>query len=137
MNYPMIRMNNESIAIMPGSRFTKNELKSLLHEMDIDSSNIQDKNTLVNLYESTLNNNYNKLKILNKLRKDTEIYNSKLGISQRQSIQASNTNTMSNNSKTKIINISTDVKPFNPNNTIQEDINIKSINSNINKSEYF
>jgi len=44
---------------------------------------------------------------------------------------------MSNNSKTKIINISTDVKPFNPNNTIQQDINIKSINSNINKSEYF
>ena len=119
MNYPMIRMNNESIAIMPGSRFTKNELKSRLHEMDIDSSNIQDKNTLVNLDESTLNNNYNKLKILNKLRKDTEIYNSKLGISQRQSIQASNANTMSNNSKTKIINISTDVKPFNPNNTIQ------------------
>ena len=137
MNYPMIRMNNESIAIMPGSRFTKNELKSRLHEMDIDSSNIQDKNTLVNLYESTLNNNYNKLKILNKLRKDTEIYNSKLGISQRQSIQASNANTMSNNSKTKIINISTDVKPFNSSNTIQQDINIKSINSNINKSEYF
>jgi len=134
MNYPIIRMNNESIVIMPGSRFTKNELKSRLHEMDIDSSNIQDKNTLVNLYESTLNNNYNKLKILNKLRKDTEIYNSKLGISQRQSIQASNANTMSNNSKTKIINISTDVKPFNSSNTIQQDINIKSINSNINKS---
>ena len=134
MNYPIIRMNNESIILMPGSHFSKNELKSRLHEMDIDASNVQEKGILVNLYESTLSDNQNKFKIFNRLRKDTELYNSKLGISQRQSLQASNANTMSNNSKNKIINISYDVKPFDSNNTIQQDINMtKSINTNTSK----
>ena len=134
INYPIIRMNNESVIIMPGSKFTKNELKSRLHDMDIDASNVQDKGVLVNIYESSLSDNQNKLKILNRLRKDTEMYNSKLGISQRQSLQASNANTMSNNSKNKVINISYDVKPFNSKNTIQQDINmIKSINTNTSK----
>ena len=136
MNYPIIRMNNESIILIPGSRFSKNELKSRLHEMDIDASNVQDKSILVNLYESTLTDNKNKFKIFNRLKKDTEMHNSLLGISQRQSLQASNANTMSNNSKNKIINISSNVKPFNSNNTIQQDINMpKSINININKGE--
>ena len=112
INYPTFRYNNESLVLLPGSRFTKKELISRLHQMNIDSSNIQDKNSLVNLYESSLHNNLNKTKIIDKLRKDTEILNSKLGISQRQSLQASNMNTMSNNSKSKVINITTEVKPF-------------------------
>ena len=129
-------MNNESIILIPGSRFSKNELKSRLHEMDIDASNVQDKGILVNLYESTLSDNKNKFKIFNRLRKDTEMHNSLLGISQRQSLQASNANTMSNNSKNKIINISSDVKPFSSNNNIQQDFNMaKSININTNKGE--
>ena len=136
VNYPIIRMNNESIILIPGSRFSKNELKSRLHEMDIDASNVQDKGILVNLYESTLSDNQNKFKIFNRLRKDTEMHNSLLGISQRQSLQASNANTMSNNSKNKIINISSDVKPFSSNNNIQQDFNMaKSININTNKGE--
>ena len=132
INYPTFRYNNESLVLLPGSRFTKKELISRLHQMNIDSSNIQDKNSLVNLYESSLHNNLNKTKILDKLRKDTEILNSKLGISQRQSLQASNMNTMSNNSKSKVINITTEVKPFttinNNNNDNANNNNIREIN---------
>ena len=124
INYPTFRYNNESLVLLPGSRFTKKELISRLYQMNIDSSNIQDKNSLINLYETSLHNNVNKTKILDKLRKDTEILNSKLGISQRQSLQASNMNTMSNNSKTKVINITTEVKPFTTN----------SINNNVNNN---
>lgn len=134
MNYQTIRMNNESIVIVPGSKFTKNELKSRLHSMDIDANDIQDKNSLINLYESTLSNNYNKFKIFKKLREDTEIYNSKLGLRQRESILASNNNTMPNNSKNNIINTTYEVKPFNSNNIKQHDLNIiKSNISNISK----
>ena len=107
--------------------------------MNIDTNNIQNKNALVNLYESSLQKNENKLKIFDRLRKDTELLNSKLGMSGRQSVQASNMNTMSNNSKTKIINISADVKPFNPdnNNNISNNSSIKQINlqSRLNTSE--
>ena len=134
INYPIFSYNNESIVLIPGSRFTKKDLISRLHQMDIDASNIQDKNTLVNLYESSLQNHQNKLKIFDRLRKDTELLNSKLGLSQRQSIQASNMNTMSNNSKNKIINISSNVQPFNPNNSRVQEINIVK-ESRINRDE--
>ena len=134
INYPIFSYNNESIVLIPGSRFTKKDLISRLHQMDIDASNIQDKNTLVNLYESSLQNHQNKLKIFDKLRKDTELLNSKLGLSQRQSIQASNMNTMSNNSKNKIINLSSNVQPFNPNNSRVQEINIVK-ESRINRDE--
>lgn len=134
INYPIFTYNNESIVLMPGSRFTKKELNSRLHQMNIDANNIQDKNTLVNLYESSLQNHQNKLKIFDRLRKDTEILNSKLGTSQRQSIQASNMNTMSNNSKNKILNISYNVQPFNPNNSRVQEINIVK-ESRINRDE--
>ena len=139
INYPVFTYNNQSIVLLPGSRFTKNELVSRLHQMNIDSNNIQNKNALVNLYESSLQKNENKLKIFDRLRKDTELLNSKLGMSGRQSVQASNMNTMSNNSKTKIINISADVKPFSPdnNNNINNNNSIKQINlqSRVNASE--
>jgi hypothetical protein len=129
INYPVFTYNNQSIVLLPGSRFTKNELTSRLHQMNIDTNNIQNKNTLVNLYESSLQRNENKLKIFDRLRKDTELLNSKLGMSGRQSIQASNMNTMSNNSKTKIINISADVKPFSPDNNNNNNNNISNNNS--------
>ena len=87
--------------------------------MDIDASNIQDKITLSKLYDSYLADNRNKLKIFDSLKKDIQIIKSRLGLNQRQSIQTSNDNTMSNNSKNKVLNISQDVKPFNIKNSGQ------------------
>ena len=87
MNYPIFTYNNESLVLLPGRYFTKTVLISRLHQMNIDSNINQDKTVLINLYESSLQNNSNKIKIYDILRKDTEILNSKLG--QRQSLQAS------------------------------------------------
>lgn len=116
MNYPYFTFSNESVVLMPGTRFTKVELKSRLHQMDVDADDIQDKKALVNLYESTLSNHQNKLKIFNKLRKDTEMHHSRLGISQRQTappFTSANMSNNSNNSKSKVLNISNDVRAFN------------------------
>ena len=119
IKYPIMTLNNESIVLFPGSSFSKNELKSRLHRMDIDASNIQDKNTLVKLYDSYLADHRNKIKIFDSLKKDTENRLSRLGMSERQSIQVSNANTMPNNLKNKVLNISIsqEVKPFNNNNS--------------------
>ena len=132
-NYPVYNLNNETIVILPGSRFTKNELISRLHELNMDVNNYKDKKEIASLYDSYLMDDTNKFLLINRLRKDTENFKSKLEISQRQSIFESNANTMSNNSKNKLLNISYDVKPFTENNLRQQEIKISKPN-NINGS---
>ena len=114
MIYSVFTYNNDSVMVLPGNRFSKKELLFCLHEMDANIDNNLDKNSLIHLYDSYLSDNRNKLKIYNRLKKDTEMQLSKLEISQRQSLLASNANanTLSNNSKYKVSNISTEVKPF-------------------------
>ena len=114
--YPSFIFNNEKFFIIPGSRFKKSELQARLKIMgiqDINSSN-QDKKYFINLYETSLKNNQNKLKILPQLRKDTDNLLSKLAISQRQSLPQNmmSTNSTQNNN----MNISYDVQTFNKKN---------------------
>ena len=135
-NYPVYNLNNETIVILPGSRFTKNELVSRLHEINKDVDNYKDKKELASLYDLNLMDDRNKFVLINRLRKDTENFKSKLEISQRQSIFESNANTMSNNSKNKLLNISYDVKPFTQNNSIQQEITITKPNNINRKSNY-
>jgi len=79
--------------------------------MGIEVNNNLDKSTLIDLYESALKDNKNKLKIISQLRKDTDNINSKLAMSQRQSLPH---NIISSNiSKNKAMNISYEVKPLN------------------------
>ena len=81
MNYPTFTYNNESVIMKPGNQFTMQELKSRLHQMDIDAIDISSKPELVSLYESTLRDDRNKFKLFDRLQKDTILYNSKMGIS--------------------------------------------------------
>ena len=69
--YPIFSFKNESVILLPGSYFTKNVLKSRLHEMNINASNIDNKNQLASLYDSVLEDNRYKLKIFDILKKDT------------------------------------------------------------------
>ena len=121
-NYPIFTFNNESVILIPGKDFSKSELNSRLQKMGIDIGGNKDKNTMASLYDSYLQNNQNKLKIFNILRKDTQMRNSRLGISQRESVAPSNT--MSNNSKNKFVNISNEVRPFDSGNRRVQEINI-------------
>ena len=135
-NYHVYNLNNETIVVLPGARFTKNELISRLHEINKDVSNYKDKKGLASLYDSFLMDDRNKLLLINRLRKDTEFFKSKLSISQRQSIFESNANTMFNNSKNKVLNISYDVKPFTENKSIQQEITISKPNNINGNSNY-
>ena len=67
----------KTVLLLPGNRFTKNELNSRLIQMDIqyDQSN-QTKKYFVNLYENDLKKDVNKQKIFQKLLKDTIYYDS-------------------------------------------------------------
>ena len=109
--YPSFKYNGESITIIPGRYFSKNDLKNRLHLMGIESNNIQEKSALINLYESSLKDNKNKLKVISQLKKDTDNLNAKKSMSIRQSLP-SNFKSF-NNSSNKMTNISYEVNPFN------------------------
>ena len=72
--YSSFIYDQESVILKPGEQFSINELKSRLNQMGIYANNLQDKSELKNLYESSLQNNANKIKIFDKLKKDTEVY---------------------------------------------------------------
>ena len=132
-NYPIFTFNNESVIVRPGREFSKNELNSRLHQMGFQMNEIKDKNTMAGIYDSYLQNDQNKLKIFNILRKDTQMRNSRLGISQRESVTPSNT--MSNNSKSKFMNISNEVRPFESGYRREQEISL-SKNNYTNRPEY-
>ena len=127
--YPSFVFNNESFIIIPGHLFKKDDLKSRLNMMGVDANNIQSKTSLIDLYNSSLKKDENKIKILSKLRIDTDNMNTKLSNSQRQSVPP---NLWMNPSKNKIVNISCEVKPYN---SKEQQINIiKPIHTN--KGQY-
>ena len=130
--YPSFIYNNEKFLIIPGSRFSKNELKTRLKIMGIEdiNGNNPDKKYYINLYETSLKNNQNKLKILPQLRKDTDNTIAKINLSQRQSLPQNMIST--NLSKDKYMNISHEVKPFD-----EKEQNVKYVHPmHTNKAEY-
>lgn len=146
IEYPIFTYNNQSVILKPGSQFTSNELRSRLHQMDVESININSKPTLVNLYESTLRNNQNKLKLFDRLKKDTEAYALKTGISFNQRMPMSSEKKekeKKNTERSKVINLtySTNVEPYQNNNQYEENSRRKQqiklkrpINNNIQRS---
>jgi hypothetical protein len=122
VNYPVFTFNNESVILRPGREFSKNELNSRLQQMGLQINEMKDKATMAGIYDSYLQHNQNRLKIFNLLRKDTQMRNSRLGLTQRESVPPSNT--MSNTSKNKLINMSNDVRPFEQGNRRVQEINI-------------
>ena len=122
--YPCFKYNKEVFIIIPGFRFTRNELKTRLKIMGIEDTNNLNKQNIIDLYETALKNNQNKLKILPQLRKDTDNVNAKL--SQRQSLPPNMIST--NSSQNKIMNIACEIKPFS---SSEQQINIyKPIHTN-------
>ena len=61
LEYPTFNFNDEKIIIIPGSRFSKMELKSRLKEIGININNIPNKEYLNNLYDSALNDYNNRI----------------------------------------------------------------------------
>ena len=125
VEYPIFNYNNESVIIKPGNQFVIKELKSRLHQMDIDAININSKSQLVDLYESSLKDDHNKFKIFDRLKKDTEIYASKLGISFNKRIPLSSENEKSQIERSKVINLKYNSNPYEENNEYEENNNIR------------
>ena len=107
--YPSFNFNGEKIIIMPGSHFSKNELKSRLKELGLKNINNQEKSYLSKLYDSQLCNDKNRLKLIQLLRKDTNNMNLKLTINPRQSMPAFHS-FLNNPMQNRYMNISSDVK---------------------------
>ena len=105
IDYPIFKSNNESVILKPGSQFTSRELKSRLHQMDIDARDIQSRPKLINLYESTLRDDRNKFKLFDRLKKDTEIYEAKMGLSLNQTMPMPSSNENIKHEKSKVINL--------------------------------
>ena len=105
IDYPIFKSNNETVILKPGSQFTSRELKSRLHQMDIDARDIQSRPKLINLYESTLRDDRNKFKLFDRLKKDTQIYESKMGLSINQTIPMPSSNENIKSEKSKVINL--------------------------------
>ena len=127
--YSSFNLNGEKIILLPGSRFSKNELKFRLKEMDIKDNNSQDKEYLSKLYDASLNDYNNCIKIIQRLKKDTNNMNSKLELSQRPSMP-SNLKTSNNLAQNKIMNISYDVRNYLPNSREQQINIIKPVHTN-------
>ena len=105
IEYPTFTLNNSTVILKPGSQFSINELRSRLHQMDVDSRNIEAKSKLANLYESTLRDDHNKFKLFDRLKKDTENYYAKMGISQSQNLPMPTRNEKINTERSKVINL--------------------------------
>lgn len=127
-DYPSIKLNNEEIILIPGSRFSKMELRYRLKEMNIKDNNSQEKEYLNKLYDSSLKDHRNCLKIYQRLKQDTNNMNSKILKSQRQSMPPSNIS--ENMIQNKMVNISYDVKNLYPNSREQKINLIKPIHTN-------
>jgi len=132
IDYPIFTYNNESVILKPGNQFTSRELKSRLHQMDIDARDIQSRNNLINLYESTLRDDQNKFKLFDRLKKDTEMYSSKMGLSLKQTVPMPSRKENINPEKSKVINLvygenthSYEEKPYEEKNKRLQEIKLK------------
>ncbi len=71
--YDTFIYSGKKVVIRKGKDFSKNEIKSRLHQMNIDFDLSENSKTyLTNLYDEALYNNSNKIKIFDKLKSDTE-----------------------------------------------------------------
>ena len=101
--------NDEELVLFPGSRFSKQELKTRLKEMGINDNNSQDREYLKNLYDLAMKDYKNRASIIRRIKKDTEIINSRIYQSQKRSIPSSNMDNPNELEQKKLMNISYDV----------------------------
>ena len=149
IEYPTFTYNNESVIIKPGNQFTNKQLRSRLHQMDVDAINVDSKAQLVNLYESTLKDDRNKFKLFDRLKKDTEDYYLKTGINLNKTMPMPPRNENINNpERSKVINLKYnshsepyDENSYKENNNRRQDITLKrpirSTKNNVNITNAF
>ena len=95
----------QTVLLIPGSRFTKKELNSRLHQMDVQyNQSNQSKSYFINLYENALKYDVNKKKIFDKLLKDTIYYNNVQNSITNNSRNTIETPPKNNSQKVSIIN---------------------------------
>ena len=94
----------QTVIIRPGSKFSKNELNSRLHQMGVqyDQSSLS-KKYFQDLYENALKYDSNKVKIFDRLIKDTINFNNIKGNQRINIIQSKIETPNTNNSKVAII----------------------------------
>ena len=109
----------ENIYIKPGNALSKVELITRLNEMKFPVDASFNKNLLVDIYDSAINADKNKLMIFNKLKKDTECYKSILNLQRKNINNENKINTINTNTKKYFINSYND----NNNNNYYEDKN--------------
>ena len=141
IDYPIFKSNNETVILKPGSQLTSRELKSRLHQMDVDARDIQSRQKLINLYESTLRDDRNKFKLMDRLKKDTEIYESKMGLTINKTIPMPSKNENINPEKSKVINLvyhentnPYEENPYQENNIRKQEIKLKRPNKRTNNN---
>ena len=95
--------NGETVIINPGSTLNNNELIERLLKMNFLSINSSYKrNDLIYIYDIALNYDNNKLKIFNKLKRDTEYSNLRRNL-QKRNINDDSQSTFSNSSTKKYL----------------------------------
>ena len=89
LDYPLFVHDNETLIIKPGEQFTTEELKFRLRLAGIDANDIQNKKFLIQLYDSNISMDDKKLRLLDKLREDTEKYKklNKVNLNMRNGIK--------------------------------------------------
>ena len=101
-NYPLFTYNGSSVILLPGRNFSKNELNSRLHQMEIDyDQSSLSKKYFTDLYDNALKYTNNLLKIFDRLQKDTNQYNYKTNNINRN-IAQNYTETPIKNTQTKV-----------------------------------
>ena len=133
--YDTFIYSGKKVVIRKGKDFSKNEIKSRLHQMNIDFDLSENSKTyFTNLYDEALYNNSNKIKIFDKLKSDTE----RLGLltNNQNYIQNNRRNFISDNEKAEEETIKNKKKEKGKKIIIKDEIiNDEQLNSIYNSNE--
>ena len=81
-SYTSFILDNEEYFIFPSQNFSTQEIKARLKEMNINDNNTRDREYLKHLYDSAIQDYSNRLKIINRLKRDTSHTISRLNLSE-------------------------------------------------------
>ena len=107
-SYTSFILDNEEYFILPSQNFSTQEIKARLKEMNINDNNTRDREYLKHLYDSAIQDYSNRLKIINRLKRDTSRTISRLNLSETKPFPY-NMNTSNDISQKKEANMSYEI----------------------------
>ena len=107
-SYTSFILDNEEYFILPSQNFSTQEIKARLKEMNINDNNTRDREYLKHLYDSAIQDYSNRLKIINRLKRDTSHTISRLNLSETKPFPY-NMNTSNDISQKKEANMSYEI----------------------------